>query len=335
MYRNPANYNGDLSDYNSLKKQRNNSEIIKKYSSKKLKTEPTELQKYYEYLTYQQPILDEINYTAEKVKTENIKKQKEDFEFLEKLKEEREKKMKGVIDKTETKTEKERIKETLFEPEQTSIDLNPSFQTENELELEIRDKEDTDYGEAIVLDLDAGKPTSKENKLLLEDTKNALFYNQPLLLEDNTAKGKKKYEEALKKYGISTDISDLMNRPIIKSQPKNTKRQQNIDFYTNISVDLPIKTDLQRRDIKNEEPIILERRKEKRLTDKERAVAKQEAIQERKKEKISKKESSTIASQADTEYANIPRNKINVGRPKGSKNQPKKTLDIRPTTLNL
>ena len=51
MYRNPANCNGDLSDYNSLKNQRNYSEIIKKYSSKKLKTEPTELQKYYEYLT--------------------------------------------------------------------------------------------------------------------------------------------------------------------------------------------------------------------------------------------------------------------------------------------
>lgn len=140
MYRNPANYNGDLSDYNSLKNQRNNSEIIKKYSSKKLKTEPTELQKYYEYLTYQQPILDEINYTAEKVKTENIKKQKEDFEFLEKLKEEREKKMKGVIDKTETKTEKERIKETLFEPQQISLDLTPSFQTENELEYPQEEK---------------------------------------------------------------------------------------------------------------------------------------------------------------------------------------------------
>lgn len=313
MYRNPANYNGDLSDYNSLKNQRNNSEIIKKYSSKKLKTEPTELQKYYEFLTYQQPILDEINYTAEKLKTENIKKKKEDFEFLEKLKEEREKKMKGVIDKTETKTEKERIKETLFEPEQTSLDLTPSFQTENELELEIRDRENIDYGDAIVLDLDAGKPTSKKNKKLLEDTKNALFYNQPLLLEDNTAKGKKKYEEALKKYGISTDLSDLMNRPIIKSQPKPTKRQQNIDFYANIAVDLPIKTDLQRRDIKNEEPIILGERKEK----------------------ISKKASSTIASQADTEYAIIPINKRNVGRPKGSKNQPKRTLDIRRTTLNL
>ena len=331
MYRNPANYNGDLSDYNSLKKQRNNSEIIKKYSSKKLKTEPTELQKYYEYLTYQQSILDEINYTAEKLKTENIKKKKEDFEFLEKLKEEREEKMKGGIDKTEKKTEKERIKETLFEPEQTSLDLTTSFQTENELEFEIRDRENIDYGDAIVLDLDAGKPTNKKNRLLLEDTKNALFYNQPLLLEDNTAKGKKKYEEALKKYGISTGISDLMNRPIIKSQPKLTKRQQNIDFYTNIAVDLPIKTNLQRRDIKNEEPIILGRRKVKRLTEQERAVAKQEAIQERKKEEIN----STIASQADTEYAIVPINKGKVGRPLGSKNKPKNTLDIRPTTLNL
>jgi len=291
MYRNPANCNGDLSDYNSLKNQRNYSEIIKQYSSKKLKTEPTELQKYYEYLTYQQPILDEINYTAQKLKDENIKKQKEDFEFLEKLKEEREKKMKGVVDKTETKTEKERIKETLFEPQPKSYDLTPSFQTENELEFDIIDKEEAEYSDGIVLDLDAGKPVNKKNKLLLKDVDNALFYNQPLLLEERASQSKKKYEQALKKYGLSTNIGDIMDRPLIKSLPKPTKKQQNIDFYTNIAFDLPIKSDLQRQDI-----------------------------------------NSTIASQAETELANIPRNKRNK---RGSKNKSKRTLDIRPTTLNL
>lgn len=255
MYRNPANYNGDLSDYNLLKKQRNNSGIIKKYSSKKLKTEPTELQKYYEYLTYQQSILDEINYTAEKLKTENIKKQKEDFEFLEKLKEEREKKMKGFIDKTEPKTVKERIKETLFEPEQISLDLTPSFQTENELELDIRD-----------INFKEKEQTLKEqaSNLLKASIKRAQI--QPL------------YREGAE-----------YQRKVAKKEAKEGAKEE----------------------------------------------AKEEAIQERKKEKISKKKNSTIASEADTEQANIPRNKRNVGRPKGIKNKPKKTLDIRPTSLNL
>ena len=73
MYKNPLN-NGDISDYNSLKKQTNNGSIVKKYQSKKLETKPTELQKYYQYQTYQQPILDELNYVAERMRTEDIKK---------------------------------------------------------------------------------------------------------------------------------------------------------------------------------------------------------------------------------------------------------------------
>ena len=41
----------DLSDYSSLKNQYDPASIVKKYSNRKLKTEPTELQKYYSYLT--------------------------------------------------------------------------------------------------------------------------------------------------------------------------------------------------------------------------------------------------------------------------------------------
>ena len=42
-------FKSDLSDYSSLKNQYNPASIIKKYSNRKLKTEPTELQKYYSY----------------------------------------------------------------------------------------------------------------------------------------------------------------------------------------------------------------------------------------------------------------------------------------------
>ncbi|NBP59662.1 MAG: hypothetical protein EBU53_00895 [Proteobacteria bacterium] len=259
--------------------------------------------------------------------------------------------MKGVVDKTETNIEKERIKETLFEPQSKSYDLTPSFQTENELEFDIMDKEYKNYIDGIMLDLDAGKPINKKNKLLLKgldnglefdimdkeykdysgsimldldtgkpinkknrlllkDVNNALFYNQPLLLEDKATQNKKKYKKALQKYGLSTNISDIMDRPLIKLPPKPTKKQQNIDFYTNIAFDLPIKSNLQRQDIKNKEPIILGRRK---ISD----------------------TNSSIASQANTELAIIPTKKGKVGRPTGSKNKPKNTLDIRPTTLNL
>ena len=83
MYKNPLN-NGDISDYNSLKKQHDNGRKVKKYQSVKLQTKPTELQKYYQYMTYQQPILDELIYVAERMRTEDINKQKEDFEFNEK-----------------------------------------------------------------------------------------------------------------------------------------------------------------------------------------------------------------------------------------------------------
>jgi hypothetical protein len=92
MYKNPLN-NGDVSDYNSLKNQRNYSPIIKKYK-KKLPTEPTELQKYYQYLTYQQPILDEAIYVAQRMKNEDINKQKDDYNFIEDLKIKREEEMK-------------------------------------------------------------------------------------------------------------------------------------------------------------------------------------------------------------------------------------------------
>jgi DNA/RNA endonuclease G (NUC1) len=92
MYKNPLN-NGDISDYNSLKKQRNPSQIINKYK-KKLPTEPTELQKYYQYMTYQKPILDEANYVAERMRTEDINKEKSDFNFIEDLKIKREEEMK-------------------------------------------------------------------------------------------------------------------------------------------------------------------------------------------------------------------------------------------------
>ena len=134
MYKNPLNA-GKVSDYNSLKKQRNNASIIKKYESKKLEIEPTELQKYYQYLTYQQPILDELNYVAERMKNEDIKTKKDDFNFIEDLKIKREQLMKETSKKEE---DIKKIRETLFDNASTikNNDPTPNINTDVEMEYQ-------------------------------------------------------------------------------------------------------------------------------------------------------------------------------------------------------
>lgn len=323
MYKNPLN-NGDLSDYNSLKNQKDYRPDINKYQSsaegerkRKLKTKPSELQKYYEYLTYQQPILDELNYIAEKQKTEDLEKQKNDYSNLEKVKQQREDNINKTININEPKTEKERIKEELFdEPKPFNLkmsDLTPNIQTNNELEFEIQDKNFTKEDDAVVIDLDIGKPAKNKGLLLESNNYQETTKNKPLLLEfDNYQEtAKQKLQDAINKYGISTDLSLNMNRLIKNTEPKKTTNEKNIDFFNNITKDLPIKSDLQI--------------KEKQVTKSEKLKINQE---DKIKEKI-KDINSSIASQADT-LENIPRNKRKGkgGRPKGSKNTPKRTLNL-------
>jgi hypothetical protein len=129
MYINPLN-NGDISDYNSLKKQRDYGTIIKKYENKKLQTEPTELQKYYQYLTYQQPILDELNYVAERMRTEDIKTKKDDYNFIEDLKIKRE----GLMQQ-DAKREKDIARDSIFDYSSTikNNDATPTINTDVEM----------------------------------------------------------------------------------------------------------------------------------------------------------------------------------------------------------
>jgi len=135
MYKNPLN-NGDVSDYNSLKKQRNYGAIIKKYENEKLKTKPNELQKYYQYLTYQQPILDELNYVAERMRNEDIKTKNDDYNFIEDLKIKRE----GLMKKN-SESEKDIARDSLFDKssEIKNDDKTPAINTDVELEYEKRD----------------------------------------------------------------------------------------------------------------------------------------------------------------------------------------------------
>jgi hypothetical protein len=197
MYKNPLN-NGDLSDYNILKNQRNYSEIIKEYQSRKLKTEPTELLKYYEFLTYKQSVLDELNYVAERIKRENIKKQKEDYEFIRELKDKREQ-----ILKPPNQDKKIEIKKDLFD------DMTPTINTDLELEntsvagategdFELKRKDKLSKPEMIsIIKAELGDTVNKKklkskNKSQLEDEYAYLFepsyerIKKPLEIEEPT-----------------------------------------------------------------------------------------------------------------------------------------------------
>lgn len=192
MYKNPLN-NGDLSDYNSLKNQQDNGKIIKKYQSRKLKTEPTELQKYYQYLTYQQSILDELNYVAQRMKDENIQKQKEDFNFIEDLKLRREKTMQEEAKMESTIKE---MRESLFNYPLVEIekDITPTIITDNELETQIQE-------EPIMITKEE-KSSLKIQKAILDKIKR------------NRAKSEvrqKKQEEENKKEGARERIADIMS----------------------------------------------------------------------------------------------------------------------------
>lgn len=131
MYKNPLN-NGDISDYNSLKKQMDNGSKVKKYQSKKLETKPTELQKYYQYQTYQQPILDELNYVAERMRNEDIKKKTDDYDFVDGLKIKRE----GLMKETSKEEGKDIAREELFDYSSTikNDDMTPIINTDVEME---------------------------------------------------------------------------------------------------------------------------------------------------------------------------------------------------------
>ena len=281
MYINPLN-NGDISDYNSLKKQRDYGSIIKKFQSVKLETKPTELQKYYQYMTYQQPILNELNYVAERMRTEDIKKKTDDYNFIEELKIKREKQMKEIsLQKKEIGTE------TLFDKQsfKKNDDITPVISTDFEMQYEPKIiNKNTDKNNIIKIDLFGSPDSIFSNENILSQPKSkgqkkkeAKRKQEEKRQEDKRQEDKNKYEEALKKYPISTSISDTINRPIEKKLPGPTKNEISKELFEKTTKNMVISDDLQ------------------------------------KKEK----------------YSNIPANKRKgAGRPKGSKNTPKRSLDL-------
>jgi hypothetical protein len=204
MYKNPLN-NGDISDYNSLKNQRDYGKIIRKYSSKKLQTEPNELQKYYQYMTYQQPILDELNYVAERLRTEDIETQKKNFNFIEDQKIEREKRMKQLAG-----INKENIKDELFDNSSLKKleDITPTINTDLELEytkpdiLELKNDLFTDIFSNIFSDnfsINETEDIPMAEVINVKKKKKEKTPEELQLIEENKAKSKAKKEAKKKK----------------------------------------------------------------------------------------------------------------------------------------
>lgn len=214
MYRNPL-YNGNYSDYNLLKNQQDKSSITNKYSSRKLKQgEATEKIKFYEYLTYQQPILDELIYVAERMRNENIQKQKEDFNFIQKLKQEREIKLKEA---SNLQKDNKEIKAELFGEVPVSKDETPTITTEMEMEFP------DDYNK-VMEDL-----IKKQNIQLLTPSQRKLESYSRLQLEE--MKRKSEINKFLNKSILSVlekedgaDISNLFKKEkdvVLTDQEKN------------------------------------------------------------------------------------------------------------------
>lgn len=122
-----------ITDYSAPNNQIDKSKEIKKYQ-RRLKPEPTEKQKFNEYLTYQQPILDELNYNTEKKRQKKEQRKEEDFIRTEELKDKREEQLKKKALMGKTPEIKQRLQEDLFDVKPViNKDPNPTINTNIDL----------------------------------------------------------------------------------------------------------------------------------------------------------------------------------------------------------
>lgn len=229
MYRNPLG--GDLSDYNSLKKQRDYGARVKKYEKIKLETKPNELQKYYQYLTYQQPILDDLNYISERMRNEDIKKQKEDFNIIKDIHKEEETKLKDIA-----KTEKDltpELKNELFDEPQVIMDLMPTINSELEMETPPKQSLIQDLGFDFGFnfnDIFSDVGTNNSEELFQLSNKEELKEQRRIEKEAQIQANKeRKAKEKEEKKALNKQIKEEKKR-IAKEEKKALKETKNKEF---------------------------------------------------------------------------------------------------------
>jgi hypothetical protein len=235
MYKNPLN-NGKLSDNNSLKKQRDYGSIIKKYENKKLETKPTELQKYYQYLTYQQPILDELNYVAERMRTEDIKTKNDDYNFIEDLKIKREKQM------AEDAKQEEGIREnrvSLFDYSSTikQDDMTPIINTDVEMETPLIIEEQQAKVE-LFGGGDNDELFSIADTIPIKEEKFELSREEEKPKKEKPKKERKKKAIKEEKFELSLEEEKPKKEKPKKERKKKAIKEEAIDVDKNILPDL-------------------------------------------------------------------------------------------------
>lgn len=225
-----------IKDDNKLMKQEKQSGValIDKYTSKKLKAKPTDELKYYEYLTYQRPILDELNYVSERMKTENINKQKSDFEFIEDLKNKREKQMKEIA---RSEGDIERMKKELFEGDEIIItDSTPTITTGLELDLESRSLTREQLEKMKRKSFETKEKASKKIQALV---KGVMFREKtlPSLIEQDLKE--KKMSSPTEDEALSSLVDSAIKRS--RGRPKGSKdTQPRKSKYSDIVEAIPV-----------------------------------------------------------------------------------------------
>ena len=159
----------DLSDTSSLMNIKDNSKIIQKYSSKRklgeLKTIDNDTQKYREYLTKSKPILDEANYVSLREQDKNLENEKKIFEYIQNLKDKRNKQ----ANLTPINAEGERIREV--KKSVIDQDITPTIQTQMDfikfdepaLKAPVKTRKEFE-GDLLGLEAEVKKDTTKEKK---------------------------------------------------------------------------------------------------------------------------------------------------------------------------
>jgi len=217
MYINPLN-NGKLSDYSSLKNQQDYTKIIDKYAKNKLEIQPTELQKYYQYLTLQQQILDELNYVAERMRTEDIKTKTNDYNFIEELKNKREQELQKIYKNTNLSI----LKNDLG----FSDDITPTIITDLELEKPIENeiiKEKKKRGRKKKNISRNEEQLIEANKILNEMKEEDKKKQEAIIKIQSAIRNKNAINEFATKYAETLSIADTVNKEEKKTKRKTKK----------------------------------------------------------------------------------------------------------------
>lgn len=328
----------DLSDTSSLMNIKDNSKIIQKYSSRKLKTIDNDKQKYREYLTKSKPILDEANYVSLKEQEKSLDNEKKIFEYIQNLKDKRNKQAnitpinevrKSVIDqditptiqtemdlinfveppakKIPTKTRKE------FEADLLGLDT----EVDNRKEKERKKRElGIDIGGLIAGDLKEKNRKQEINKIFDDTIKEDAIKKIQALTKQKLAT--KKLAE---KKDVSSIVDDILTNAIDEGTAEGERKRKK-EASNKIKSAIKAKTAIKELDKQQKSASKIQSAYNKSIFRENLRLAR---IEKEYDDAISKATTAIEKEEImEKKKAGRPRKPRNpVGRPAGSKNKPK------------